>query len=218
MTGSAPPPPRLAKSLLIAALPDDAREHVLGDLEEVFRRNCETMGARRARAWYRREAVSFAARFLRERTAGRMAKRSIEARAEESLRGGAGSGGISWLDLKLGFRMLVKCPVLTGVGGMAITVAATLGIGGAEFLSDLLSPRIPLEDADRVVRLGFTGRDEKLFDFVTWRDEVRSVTDLSVAAPRSVGIVTASGVTGSLQAAQLTASAFAVAAWRPCWA
>ena len=210
-------PPRLAKSLLARALPNDARDHVLGDLEEVFQRKLATDGVRSARTWYWREAISFAARFLRERRGGKVGKRSSDQNAEqESLREGRGSGGISWLDVKLGFRMLVKYPVLTLVGGMAITVAATIGVGGAEFMSDLLTPRIPLEDGDRVVRLGFKGEaPERLYDFVTWRNGVRSVTDLSVATQRSLGVVTANGTTGSVNAAQLSASSFVIARVAP---
>ena len=36
------------------------------------------------------------------------------------------------LDVKLGLRMVVKYPMLTAIGGIAITVAATLAVGISE--------------------------------------------------------------------------------------
>jgi predicted permease len=66
-----PDPPRLARLLLQHALPDDVREDVVGDLDEVFQKRCGEHGVLRAQAWYVRESLAFAARFglqrLRER-------------------------------------------------------------------------------------------------------------------------------------------------------
>lgn len=44
-------------------------------------------------------------------------------------RSGAGSSSLSWLDLKLALRMLVKYPGLTLVGGLGIAVAVAIGVG-----------------------------------------------------------------------------------------
>jgi hypothetical protein len=60
-------PPALARRLLTLALPPDARDHVAGDLDELFHSRCRRDGVRRARRWYWREAFSFATRFLAER-------------------------------------------------------------------------------------------------------------------------------------------------------
>jgi hypothetical protein len=82
-------PPRLAQWLLEQALPADAREHVLGDLAEVFGERRAARGVLHAWLWYWAQTLSFSVRFLWERI-------SIAFRA------------FSWLDLKLGLRMLVK--------------------------------------------------------------------------------------------------------------
>src|SRR5688572_6445717 len=52
------------------------------------------------------------------------------------------------LDIKLGSRMLRKSWGLTLVGGMAITIATAIGVGGSEFVRDQFAPTLPLEDGD----------------------------------------------------------------------
>ena len=59
--------PRFARRLLDLTLPADAREYVISDLNDVFQAHAGRHGALRARLWYWREAVSFSARFTRER-------------------------------------------------------------------------------------------------------------------------------------------------------
>ena len=59
----------------------------------------------------------------------------------------------SWLDLKLGLRMLVKYPVLTIVGGFSMAFAIWVGAGTFEAIRQLVFPVIPLPDADRIVML-----------------------------------------------------------------
>ena len=131
-------------------------------------------------------------------------------------RGGAGAPprrggiGVSWLDVKLGFRMLVKYPVLSLVGGIAITVAAGIGVAGAEFMHDALTPDLPLDDPDRVVRLVWVGVDESLYDYALWRGEIESVVDIGAATQMELGLVAANGTVGAANVAQMTASAFRV--------
>lgn len=39
------------------------------------------------------------------------------------------TGGVSWLDVKLGLRMLVKHPALTLVGGLGLAVGMAISVG-----------------------------------------------------------------------------------------
>lgn len=64
---SAPAPPRVARRVLAWALPDDARDHVVAELDEVFQTVHDARGARAADLWYLRETTSFSTRFLFER-------------------------------------------------------------------------------------------------------------------------------------------------------
>ena len=92
--------------------------------------------------------------------------------------------GMSWLDFKLGVRMLVKYPGLTLVGGIAIAFAIAVGAGSFEFVRAVFNPTLPLEDGDRIV--GVRNRDaatrrveqQALYDFATWREQLESVDDL----------------------------------------
>src|SRR5918994_4027875 len=96
-------PPCVARWLLEQALPDDVRESVTGDLDEVFQRDCRRHGLPSARRRYWRQTISFTLHFVAERCRDRR-------------RGGLMRIGLSWLDFKLGFRLLSRYPMLTVVG------------------------------------------------------------------------------------------------------
>src|SRR5262245_54371118 len=80
-----------------------------------------------------------------------------------------------WLDLKLAFRLFVKHPGLTIVGGFAMALGIAFGATAFEAARQLVSPVIPLEDGDRLVALRLrdastTGIEPRVaHDFVTWR-------------------------------------------------
>src|SRR5918997_459201 len=59
----------------------------------------------------------------------------------------------SWLDLKLGGRMLVKYPVLTIVGGISMAFAICVGTVIFQVLTLLLAPTLPLPAGDRIVHI-----------------------------------------------------------------
>ena len=96
--------------------------------------------------------------------------------------------GISWLDVKLGLRMLFKYPGLTLVGGLALSVAVGLSAAYFEFVNDALRPRLPLPEGDRVVGIQSWGmvpagaRYSSLEDFARWRDRLQSVDEVSAFA------------------------------------
>ena len=60
----------------------------------------------------------------------------------------------SWLDVKLGFRMLAKYPGLTLVGGFALMVATGVGAAFFEFSEEMLNPRVPYEGESASSRSG----------------------------------------------------------------
>ncbi|HEU0078450.1 MAG TPA: hypothetical protein VFQ76_12410, partial [Longimicrobiaceae bacterium] len=61
--------------------------------------------------------------------------------------------GFSWLDFKVGLRMLARYPGLTLVGTTAIAVAIALGTLYFEVVNKWQNPRLPVRDADRVVSI-----------------------------------------------------------------
>ena len=127
--------------------------------------------------------------------------------------------GLAWLsglrlDVKLGFRMLAKYPMLTLVGGIAITVATAVGVGGTEFVRDFLAPKLPLEDGDRIVRLyqidSEAGRPvpPSLYDLEVWRESVASLEDLGAFTTMEQGLLSDRGEAGTVSLARISASAF----------
>lgn len=125
--------------------------------------------------------------------------------------------GISWLDVKLGLRMLVKHPGITLVGGLGMAVAIAISVGFFAFLSANVYPTLPLDEGERIVALenrDVEVNDEErrsLHDFATWREELRSVEDLGAFRNVSRNLITREGLPELVQVAEMTAAGFQVA-------
>src|SRR5215208_2269770 len=93
----------------------------------------------------------------------------------------------SWLDFKVGFRMLARYPGLTVVGTVAIAVAIALGTLYFEAVNKWQNPRLPIRDADRVISIRnwdasrFGEEPRLMYDFSIWREQVKTVNDLGGA-------------------------------------
>ena len=121
---------------------------------------------------------------------------------------------VSALDLKLGWRALIKYPVLNLVAGVAIAFAIACTAIVFEGVTQVLHPRLPLPDGDRVVGIRLWNpvssrvEEQSLYYYASWRNDLRSITDLGAfsehiynvadsagggAAPAGVAAITASG-------------------------
>jgi len=144
-----------------------------------------------------------------------------DARASRGLRFLDGVGN-SWLDVKLGLRMLRKYPglSLTAVFGMSVAIAISAGSFG--FIDAMLDPSLPLDEGDRVVSLhnadlrnpGNPDR-QSLHDFVMWRDELTSITNLGAFTSDRRNLVIPGRDVALVGIAQITASGFEVARTQP---
>ena len=140
----------------------------------------------------------------------------------ETLREGRGTAWFSGLslDLKLGFRMLVKYPGLTLIGGLAMAFGIWFGAVTFQMFGMLTSTKLPLPDGDRIVRIQnwdskmSQDEDRVLYDYQLWRS-ARSITDLGAYRDASVNLVGADGSAQPAVAAEITASAFRIAPERP---
>jgi predicted permease len=125
----------------------------------------------------------------------------------------AGLTAVSWLDWKLGARLLLKYPALTIIGGVSLAGAIAIGSVGIELADELLYKRLPFPEGGRVVRLetqdAAASRVEPrvLHDFAIWRRSLKTVTELG-AARLSERNVPGAGRVESLPVAEITASAF----------
>ena len=124
------------------------------------------------------------------------------------------------LDLKLGYRMLVKYPGLTCVGGLAMAFGIWFAAVTFEMFGLITSTKLPLPDGDRIVRIqnwdSKTQQDEDrvLYDYQLWRS-ARSITDIGAYRDASANLVGADRSAQPAVAAEITASAFRIAPERP---
>jgi len=92
--------------------------------------------------------------------------------------------GLSWLDFKLGFRMLSRYPMLTVVGSLAMAVAIAVGAGTFEVITRVTNPSLPLPNGDRIVGLNYWHRAESdarlasSYDVLKWREGLRTLEDI----------------------------------------
>jgi len=132
-------------------------------------------------------------------------------------RSSAGSSILSWLDLKLALRMLVRYPGLTLIGGLGIAMAVAIGVGFFALFHSRFYPTIPLSEGDRLVGLENwdrrTNREERrsLHDFVLWRAEMKSVDDVTAFRTVARNAIAEDGSAESVQVAEITPSGFRLA-------
>jgi predicted permease len=125
------------------------------------------------------------------------------------------------LDLRLGFRMLVKYPGLTLVGGLAMAFSIWVGAFVFEMVRVTVHPTLPLPGGDRIVKIEHWDRRESkqeprvLHDFAIWRGALRSVTDLGAYSDLSRNLVVRGAEAGPVNVAAITASAFRIAPTPP---
>jgi len=127
----------------------------------------------------------------------------------------------SWLDFKVGLRMLARYPGITVVGALAIAVAIALGALYFEALNKWQNPRLPIRDADRVVtirnwdarELGAEGRS--LHEFSIWCDQVKTIENMGAAIAFERNLQTEDQRIEPVRGAEVTASAFALMGTKP---
>src|SRR5512147_2038483 len=127
----------------------------------------------------------------------------------------------SWLDFKVGFRMLARYPGLTLVGTVAIAVAIALGTLYFEALDKWQNPRLPGRDADRVISIrnwdmsAMMPEARSLHDFAIWREQVKTVDHLGAAIVFARNLATDDGRVEPVRGAEITPNAFGMLGARP---
>jgi predicted permease len=125
--------------------------------------------------------------------------------------------GSSWLDVKLGLRLLARNWGLTLAGGLAMTLA--IGIAAIVFAAFdfvLWSP-LPLDEGDRVVaiqvwdREAGRRRDTTWHDLERWRASLQSIEDVSAFQTIRRNIITPDGSVELAAVAEISAAAFRIA-------
>jgi putative ABC transport system permease protein len=121
---------------------------------------------------------------------------------------------LSWLDVKLGIRMLIKYPGLTLVGGIAIAFAIWVGASGYEIMNQLVRPTLPLVEGDRVVGIrlvpGVSRSDAEraFYELLLERDGLRSVEDIGAFRTLERNLLMDGDRAEPVALAEITASGF----------
>jgi putative ABC transport system permease protein len=195
-------PPRWAAALLrrLAAPPE--AEILVGDLEEAHRARVGRRGTLVASVLTSLEAADIAFMLVRRRL--RLPRLSM-----------------SWLDLKLAVRMLVRYPVLTVIGTGSLAAAIALGASAFAFISLFLWPRMPLPDGDQVVLVlhhdiaANQGESRVTADYFRLRGGTSTLTDFSAGRGRGRNLVMGDGIAEPISVAEVTASMFPMARVAP---
>ena len=123
----------------------------------------------------------------------------------------------SWLDVRLGLRLLVRNWGLTLVGGLAMTLAiAVAAVVFAAFDMVMRSP-LPLDEGDRVVaiqvwdREAGRRRDTTWQDLERWRASLQSLSDVGAFQTIRRNIIATDGSVELAAVAEVSASGFRVA-------
>jgi predicted permease len=207
--------PRWTRALLARLAEPGQRDEVLGDLDEAHGRRIARWGRIVAAVLTSVEALDMALALRWQR--GRLLQR-FRGNVPPDLRAARRRRmlPVSWLDFKLGLRMLVRYPGLTLVGGLSMAFGIAAGAGGYGIRTQMIDPVLPLDEGDRIVGIRMWNTERQgfelrvLYDFLEWRGELGSIEELS--AFRNVGgnLITERGVE-VVQVAEVTASAFRVA-------
>lgn len=152
------------------------------------------------------------------RRQARLAFGGVEKHKEEvrDARWLAWAGGLS-LDLKLGFRMLVKHPGLTLVGGLAMAFAICIGAGTFQFINQFLDPSLPLPAGERVVGIRYwdAARNEEALplpdDLLAWRKELRTVQEVGGFQSLERNLAVGAGAGEPVRVARMSPVGFGVA-------
>jgi len=127
---------------------------------------------------------------------------------------GAAQPLFSWLDFKVGFRMLARYPGLTVVSTLAMAVAIALGTLYFEAINKWQNPRLPVSDPGRVVSIrnwdvsAVAAEGRSLYDFALWREQVRTIDPLGAAVIFVRNLATEDGRVEPVRGAEVTAGAF----------
>jgi len=200
----------LLYTLALRAFPRDHRMAYSAEMTDTFARELATR--RRQSRW---RAFAFVAAAWLDAVRAGLGERKYQRHKRRYLRqGGAVRMGISWLDVKLGLRMLARFPGLAIAGGLALAI--TIGVGGGwyDLAGDFWRPTMPFPGGDRIVEIEMrdsaANQEERriLHDFLTWRRDAQSVGELGAFRTQQRNLALGNERPEPVTVAEITASAF----------
>jgi hypothetical protein len=117
---------------------------------------------------------------------------------------------MSWIDIKLAFRMLLRYPVLTLVGSGSLALAIAIGAASFAFISLFLWPRMPLPDGDEIVLVQHYDRaanqpeSRVVADFLRLRGGTTTLTDVAAGRGMARNLLMGDGLVEPISVAEVT--------------
>ena len=213
--------PKWIRWLLQRLAGSESADDVLGDLEERHRRRVGKLGRTLGGLLTMLESLDLARALLLGRVKrGRDPSRTANppGRPVAATRRWL---GVSWLDVKLGIRMLVKYPGMTVVAVFALAIGIPVGLTPLHVWSAITAP-VPFDEPDGIQMLrNFnleTSRAEapSPYDFAHWREELRSFETLGAATRGSSdNVISEDGAAAPVAGTEVTATVFEILRVRP---
>jgi putative ABC transport system permease protein len=195
-------PPRWTTALLRRLAAPTEVDVLVGDLEEAHRARVGRRGRVLALLLTTLESIDIAFMLVRRRL-------------------GRPRLSMSWLDVKLAGRMLVRYPVLTIIGTGSLAAAIALGASAFAFISLFLWPQMPLQDGDQVVAIlhhdvaANQGESRVAADYLRLRAGTSTLTDFVAGRGTGRNLVMGDGIAEPISVAEVTASMFPMARVAP---
>ena len=134
--------------------------------------------------------------------------------------GGRAGLGVSWMDVKLGIRMLGKEPLLTAVAVITLAIGIPTSLFPVHVLG-VFESNLPVDEGERVV--GIRNWDTEanrphqypLHDFAVWREELESFESMGVARSDPWNVQSPDGRAGEIRGAQVSPSVFSLLRVQP---
>jgi putative ABC transport system permease protein len=197
-------PGRLLRALARLLVRGPDAPYILGDMDEALQRDqARGMSLPQARIRFLANALSSGVTLLRERF--RLSR--------------GGRPGASWIDVKLGWRILWKTPLLTAVAALALAVGIPVGLAPLHVMDAVEAPP-PVPDAERLVGLRFasTGRGgapATSYELAFWRQSLTSYEAIGAVRQVDRNFASDAGAGVPVRAAEVTSSTFPILRARP---
>lgn len=199
----------LVYRLALLAFPSGHRADFGAEMIDTFERELAAR-IQRDGGW---RALRFVVAAWLDAVSAGLGERRYQRRRRAAGRGGAMPLAVSWLDVKLGLRMLVRYPGLSLVGGLGIVLVVVCGTAAGIFHA-VVNGSLPFEDGNRVVAIENwdAGQNKPAVnDFIEWRDGVKTIRDIGAYRLVSRNVGDSSRAPEPERIAQISAAAFKIA-------
>jgi predicted permease len=190
-------------------LPAEVAEAICGDLEDEYVARV-ARGERRLAAdlWFWRQALTVRRGALR-----RAAERVRAARPSGAGTRDRGGAGFSWLDVKLGLRMVRKHPVMTAASIFALSVGVPASMLPGH-VAGVVEVPLPEDPDDRIRSLRYWSEATQqpasptYFELSLWAEELATFAALGAFRVADYSVSAVGGGAAPAAAAQVTAAVF----------